>query len=54
VIPLDYSFGILLKQLVRERNVSEQRVDESVRRILQLKVKFGLLQNPSVEPEAGA
>ncbi len=51
MVPLDYSFGILLKQLVADGKVSEQRIDESVRRILQLKMDVGLFKNPYVEPE---
>ena len=51
MVPLDYSFGILLKQLVQEGKISEKRIDESVRRILQLKADVGLFKNPYVEPE---
>jgi beta-glucosidase len=51
MVPLDYSFFTLLKQLVQEGKVSEQRIDESVRRILQLKADVGLFKNPYVEPE---
>jgi beta-glucosidase len=51
MVPLDYSFFKLLKQLVAEGKVSEQRIDESVRRILQLKADVGLFKNPYVEPE---
>jgi beta-glucosidase len=51
MVPLDYSFFTLLKQLVADGKVSEQRVDESVRRILQLKSDVGLFKNPYVEPE---
>jgi beta-glucosidase len=52
MVPLDYSFADLLKQLVRDKKVSEKRIDESVRRILQLKFELGLFANPYVEPEA--
>ena len=52
MVPLDYSFADLLKQLVRDKKVSEKRIDESVRRILQLKFDLGLFTNPYVEPEA--
>lgn len=52
MVPLDFSFFKLLKQLVAEGKVSEKRIDESVRRILQLKAEVGLLQNPYVETEA--
>lgn len=51
MVPLDYSFCKLLKQLVKEGKVSEKRINESVRRILQLKADVGLFKNPYVEPE---
>jgi beta-glucosidase len=51
MVPLDFSFFTLLKQLVAEKKVSEKRIDESVRRILQLKADVGLFKNPYVEPE---
>lgn len=54
MVPLDFSFFKLLKQLVAEGKVSERRIDESVRRILQLKAEVGLLKNPYVENEAAA
>ena len=50
MVPLDYTFFTLLKQLVVEGKVSEKRIDESVRRILQLS-GLGLFKNPYVEPE---
>ncbi len=51
MVPLDYTFFTLLKQLVKEGKVSEQRINESVRRILQLKADVGLFTNPYIEPE---
>ena len=54
MVPLNYSFFTLLKQLVKEGKISEQRIDESVRRILQLKTDVGSFRNPYVEPEAVA
>ncbi|MGC3959222.1 MAG: glycoside hydrolase family 3 N-terminal domain-containing protein [Verrucomicrobiota bacterium] len=51
MVPLDYTFFILLKQLVKEGKVSEKRINESVRRILQLKADVGLFKNPYIEPE---
>jgi len=51
MVPLDFSFFKLLKQLVKEGKVSEKRINESVRRILQLKADVGLFKNPYVEPE---
>ncbi len=51
MVPLDYSFGTLLMQLVQEGKISEPRIDESVRRILELKASLGLLKNPYVDAE---
>lgn len=46
MVPMDYSFYDLLVELVNEGTISEQRIDVSVRRILHLKEKLGLLDNP--------
>ncbi len=53
MVPLDYSFFKLLKQLVQEGRITEKRIDESARRILRLKAEFGLFQNPYVETAGG-
>lgn len=45
MVPMDYSFYDLLVELVKEGSVSEERIDESVRRILKLKYKLGLFEN---------
>lgn len=52
MVPNDYSFFGLLKQAVQEGKISEARLDESVRRILELKKELGLFNNPYPEPEA--
>ena len=49
MVPNEYSFYDLLLELVNEGKVSEERIDESVRRILKLKSKVGLFENPFVE-----
>jgi len=54
MVPNDYSFAIHLASLVRDGEVSEARLDESVRRILRLKFELGLFDNPYAEPEAVA
>jgi beta-glucosidase len=41
-----------LAQLVRDGRVSEQRIDASVRRILALKFRAGLFENPYADPAA--
>ncbi|MCU0416883.1 MAG: glycoside hydrolase family 3 C-terminal domain-containing protein [Cytophagaceae bacterium] len=50
--PHDFEFTKLLIELVNEGAVPMSRIDESVRRILTLKVKLGLFENPIVEKEA--
>ncbi|EGG17759.1 beta glucosidase [Cavenderia fasciculata] len=51
MVPLDYSFPIILKQLVDEGRVEESRLDVSVRRILNLKYALGLFTNPYPNPQ---
>ncbi len=43
-----------LAQLVRDGRVSEERIDASVRRILALKLRAGLFENPYADPAAAA
>ncbi len=50
MVPHDYEFSELLAELVHEGSIPESRIDESVRRILNLKVDLGLFENP-VRPE---
>ena len=45
MVPLDLKFPILLKELVEEGDISEDRIDLSVRRILTMKEKLGLLDS---------
>lgn len=52
MVPNDYSFHHLLVELVESGEVSEARLDDSVYRILTLKKKLGLFENPGVEPGA--
>jgi len=52
MVPHDYSFFNLLLELVKEGTISEKRIDESVARILDLKFKTGLFENPYGEEEA--
>ncbi|QCK14514.1 beta-glucosidase [Mangrovivirga cuniculi] len=46
MVPYDYSFYDLLVELVKEGTISEERLDESVRRILKLKSDLGLFAQP--------
>lgn len=52
--PHDFKFATLLKELCEDPNEKEvmARVDESVRRILALKMKVGLFENDRLEPAA--
>ena len=52
MVPLDYSFYDLLLELVKEGKVSEKRIDEAVARILLLKFRLGLFDNPYPEEAA--
>ncbi len=51
MVPSDYSFYDLLKEAVNKKEVSVARIDEAVRRILTLKFRVGLFDNPY--PEEG-
>lgn len=46
MVPTDSSFPQYLIQLVEEGIIPESRIDESVRRVLALKDKLGLFENP--------
>ena len=51
IVPFDFQFTEDLIALVKEGRISEQRIDESVRRILTLKKQVGLFENPEVEKQ---
>lgn len=44
--PYDLSYCTLLKELVEENEVSMARIDDAVRRVLRLKVRLGLFEQP--------
>lgn len=50
--PHDFKFTVLLEELYAEDKEVAARVDESVKRILKLKFKLGLFDNPVVEEAA--
>jgi beta-glucosidase len=55
MVPMELSFYDHLLSLVEEGEISEARLDESVRRLLRLKFELGLFENPyppEVAPEA--
>lgn len=45
MVPNDYEFSDLLIQLVKEKQIPESRINESVKRILTLKFELGLFEN---------
>ena len=45
--PYSVEFCILLKELVQEGKVSMDRIDDAVRRILRVKYRLGLFENPN-------
>lgn len=51
MVPTNLSFYDELLQLVHEGAVPESRIDESVRRILKLKLELGLFSNPGPLPD---
>ena len=44
--PRSYDFFYYMQELVEEGKITEERIDESVRRILELKFEIGLFENP--------
>jgi beta-glucosidase len=54
MVPGDFSFFNLLKEAVQQGEVPMSRIDEAVRRILVLKEKLGLFENPYPEEAATA
>lgn len=46
MVPYDYDFSDSLLALVHEGKVPMKRIDESVRRILRVKLQLGLFENP--------
>ncbi|MGB3006918.1 MAG: glycoside hydrolase family 3 N-terminal domain-containing protein [Chitinophagaceae bacterium] len=54
MVPSDYSFYELLIEAVKKGEVSMKRIDDAVKRILVMKYKLGLFDNPYPEKEAFA
>jgi len=46
MVPTDLEFPGILLDLIKDGEISEARIDESVRRILHLKLELGLFENP--------
>jgi len=51
MVPNDERFPVLLKELVEEGEIPMSRIDEAVRRILTMKVKLGLFEEPICNPD---
>ncbi len=54
MVPSDFSFFDLLKEAVQKGEVPMTRIDEAVKRILLLKLRLGLFDNPYPEDAAAA
>jgi beta-glucosidase len=54
MVPSDFSFFDLLVEAVKKGEVPMSRIDDAVRRILMMKMKLGLFDNPYPEPAAVA
>ncbi|MBS1663530.1 MAG: glycoside hydrolase family 3 C-terminal domain-containing protein [Bacteroidetes bacterium] len=54
MVPMDFSFFVLLKEAVQKGEVPMSRIDDAVGRILLLKEKLGLFDNPYPEKAAAA
>ncbi len=54
MVPSDFSFYDLLIEAVKKGEVPMTRIDDAVKRILVLKMKLGLFENPYPEPAATA
>lgn len=49
--PYDMEFCTLLKELVEEGKVSQERIDDAVSRIVRLKLRLGLFETPATNPK---
>ncbi len=54
MVPSDFSFFDLLKEAVQKGEVPMSRIDDAVKRILIMKMKLGLFDNPYPEDAAKA
>jgi len=52
IVPMDMDFSTYLVELVKEKKISEEKINASVRRILKMKFDVGLFDQPYVEMEA--
>ena len=47
-----YTYYENIKQLLEEKRITQEEIDEAVRNILRVKYRMGLFDNPYVDPEA--
>jgi beta-glucosidase len=52
IVPMDLDFSKYLIELIKEKRISVERINASVRRVLKLKFEVGLFDQPFVEKEA--
>ena len=52
MVPYDQQFMDILIQLVNEAQISEERINQSVRRILKLKYELGMFDHPIRDPKS--
>ncbi len=50
--PYNWDFCVLLKELVDEGEVSMERIDDAVRRVLRLKIRLGLFEESLHDPKS--
>ena len=46
MVPYEWEFCILLKELVKEGKVKMERIDDAVRRVLRMKIRLNLFEKP--------
>lgn len=51
MVPSEYTYGALLKELVEEGAVSEERINDAAKRVLRLKYRLGLFDMPHTDME---
>jgi beta-glucosidase len=52
IVPMDLDLSKYLVELVKEKRITEERINASVRRVLKLKFDVGLFDQPYVEKDA--
>ena len=50
MVPSEWGYGALLKEAVEEGSIPMERIDDAAKRVLRLKHRLGLYENPTVDP----